>query len=115
MRRLKSSADPRMRIAVLSDTHDRLPDHVVAAMEKADEIWHLGDVTTPEIIERLAALKCPVRVVRGNCDQCADWPQALEFELCGQRVGLLHIPPRDAPAGMDLILHGHTHVPRHEI
>lgn len=104
-----------MRIAVLSDTHDRLPDHVVAAIREADEIWHLGDVTTPAIIERLRALRRPLRVVRGNCDECPDWPHALEFELAGLRFVLMHIPPQHPIAGIDVLLHGHTHVPRNEV
>jgi uncharacterized protein len=60
-------------------------------------------------------LNRPLRVVRGNCDECPDWPQMLEFDLCGQRVQLLHIPPRDPPTGIALVLHGHTHVPRNEV
>jgi putative phosphoesterase len=104
-----------MRIAVLSDTHDRLPDHVVANIRGADEIWHLGDVIAPAIIERLHALGRPLRVVRGNCDDCPDWPQALEFVLCGVRFFLLHIPPRVPPPKIDVLLHGHTHVPRDEV
>ncbi len=27
---------------------------------------------------------------------------------------LVHIPPHGAPAGVDLLVHGHTHVPRFE-
>ncbi len=33
-----------LRIAVIADTHDRLPDFVMQAIVEADEIWHLGDV-----------------------------------------------------------------------
>lgn len=104
-----------MRIAVLSDTHDRLPDHVVAGVREADEIWHLGDVTAPAIIDRLSALGRPLRVVRGNCDECPDWPFALDFVLCGLRFLLIHIPPRIPLPGIDVVLHGHTHVPRNEV
>ena len=104
-----------MRIAVLSDTHDRLPDHVLDAVRAADEIWHLGDVIAPTIIERLRALQRPLRVVRGNCDECPDWPLALDFKLAGVHFVLTHIPPRVPPSGIDALLHGHTHVPRHEI
>ena len=54
-----------MRIAVISDTHDRLPGHVSAAIADADEIWHLGDVCMPSIIDTLKILGRPLRVVRG--------------------------------------------------
>jgi putative phosphoesterase len=87
----------------------------VAAVREADEIWHLGDVTTPAIIERLRAPGRPLRVVRGNCDDCTNWPLALDFTLCGMRFVLVHIPPRVPPAGIDVLLHGHTHVPRNEV
>ncbi len=103
-----------MRIAVLSDTHDRLPPDIPPQLAEADEIWHLGDVCAPAILATLTAIGPPVRVVHGNCDYCPDWPLALEFELAGFRIYLTHIPPRRAPRGVDFVLHGHTHVPRNE-
>ncbi len=104
-----------MRIAVLSDTHGRLPDHVVTAIRGADEIWHLGDVTEPSIISRLETLGPPVRVVKGNCDGWRDWPSSLAFEIEGARILLVHIPPSEPPQNIDVLLHGHTHVPRNEM
>ena len=104
-----------MRIAVLADTHDRLPEKVRGLVAEADEIWHLGDVCIPVILDFLKAAGPPVRVVRGNCDDCADWPLALDLEREGFRIRLEHIPPRQPPAGFDLLLHGHTHVPRDEV
>jgi len=104
-----------MRIAVISDTHDRLPQHVLEAIRGADEIWHLGDVTDPGIIAAVRALGSPVRVVRGNCDACTDWPLTADFVLCGQVIHLEHIPPRQPAEPYDLLLHGHTHIPRDEM
>lgn len=104
-----------MRIAVLSDTHDRLPAHVVEAVRDAEEIWHLGDVTTEPILDTLRGLGRPLRVVRGNCDSNTAWPLTLDFELEGFQIQLIHIPPRQAPPGVDLLFHGHTHVPRNEL
>ena len=101
-----------MRIAVIADTHDRLPESVCEALRFADEIWRLGDVCTPALaatLERLA----PLRVVRGNCDAELDWPLPLDFTLEGRRFHLEPIPTRKPPA-CDLFLHGHTHVPRDE-
>ena len=103
-----------MRIAVISDTHDRLPAHVSTAIAAAEEIWHLGDVCAPEIIATLETLGPPIRVVAGNCDSCPAWPLQLSFETEGFRICLVHIPPRIAPEGVDLLFHGHTHVPRFE-
>lgn len=103
-----------MRIAVIADTHDRVPPNLYGLLAKADEIWHLGDVCSPGIILRLEQLGPPLRLVRGNCDDCLDWPLTLDFELEGFRIHLTHIPPVAAPAGVDLMFHGHTHVPRHQ-
>ena len=104
-----------MRIAVLADTHDRLPRHIVEALRGAEEIWHLGDVTLDPILDELRRLGAPVRVVRGNCDDNPDWPWELELEVEGFKVLLVHIPPRQPPPGVDLLFHGHTHVPRNEL
>jgi putative phosphoesterase len=101
-----------VRIAVLSDTHNRLPADVCARIEGADEIWHLGDVCALGIILRLEQI-APVRVVRGNCDNQPDWPLVLDFELEGHRFHLEHIPTTHPPP-CDIFLHGHTHVPRDE-
>lgn len=102
-----------VRIAVLSDTHDRLPGHVCEAIAGADEVWHLGDVCSPAILDKLTVPGRLLRVVRGNCDENEEWPISLDFELEGFRIRLIHIPPRKADGG--LVLHGHTHVPRNEI
>ena len=104
-----------MRIAVIADTHDRLPSKVLAAVRSADEIWHLGDVCNSTIADALAATGIPLRIVRGNCDGNEDWPLTLDFTLEGFRILLIHIPPTAAPTGVDLLFHGHTHVPRHEV
>ncbi|HEV7866902.1 MAG TPA: metallophosphoesterase family protein [Chthoniobacteraceae bacterium] len=103
-----------MRIAVLSDTHDRLPAQLLPRLAEAEEIWHLGDVCSPSIIDTLSGLGRPLRIVHGNCDDYPAWPQKLDFELEGFRILLTHIPQRAAPAGVDLFFHGHTHVPRNE-
>jgi putative phosphoesterase len=101
-----------VRIAVLSDTHNRLPQSVCERIREADEIWHLGDVCSPSILiqlERIATL----RVVRGNCDDEMTWPLTLDFQLEGIRFHLEHIPTKKPPV-CDIFLHGHTHVPRDE-
>ncbi|MCX6967551.1 MAG: metallophosphoesterase family protein [Verrucomicrobia bacterium] len=103
-----------MRIAVLADTHNRLPLHVPRAIARADEIWHLGDVTDEAVLDALQALGRPFLVVRGNCDFSPDWPLVLDLEREGFAVRLTHIPPKEVPLGIDLLLHGHTHVPRNE-
>ena len=104
-----------MRIAVIADTHDRLPPRVLAAIREGEEIWHLGDVCDGTLESSLLATGIPLRLVRGNCDSNTDWPLTLDFTLEGFRIRLIHIPPTAAPPGVDLLFHGHTHRPRHEV
>lgn len=106
-----------MRIAVLSDTHDRLPERLLTKIESAsvDEIWHLGDVCEEHVLIEIQALGKPLYVVRGNCDDNFNWPLTRDLEREGLRFHLVHIPRRTAPEGCDVLLHGHTHVPRDEM
>lgn len=103
-----------MRIAVIADTHNRLPLHLLHEISKADEIWHLGDVTDPCSLEPVRDLGLPLHVVRGNCDWNEAWPWTLDLEREEFFIRLIHIPPLMAPPGCDLLLHGHTHIPRNE-
>lgn len=104
-----------MRIAVLADTHDRYPPKLPAMMKNADEVWHLGDVCSPSILDEFSAPDRPLRVVLGNCDSQGTWPISLELECEGVKFFLTHIPPDRAPKGFQVVLHGHTHVPRDEM
>jgi hypothetical protein len=103
-----------MRIAVLADTHDRYPAGLPQRLREADEIWHLGDVCDPTVLRVFEQLGPPVRVVLGNCDWHFAWPRELRCEHAGWRFWLTHIPPERAPPRTDVVLHGHTHVPRDE-
>ena len=103
-----------LRIFVLADTHDRLPANLEALARDADEIWHLGDVCDLAILEAIENFGPPVTIVRGNCDSNSKWPMVADLERNGVRFRLVHIPPERAPANIDVVLHGHTHVPRNE-
>ena len=102
-----------MRIAVISDTHDRYPPTLPKRIRDADEIWHLGDVCAPEVLGEFEQLGPALRVVVGNCDT-HPWPLSLDLNREGWQFHLVHIPPTRAPGGAEIILHGHTHVPRDE-
>ena len=103
-----------MRIAVLADTHDRYPSDLPRRLHGADEIWHLGDVCDPTVLRVFEQVGPPVRVVLGNCDWDPGWPRELHLERGGRRFLLTHIPPAKTPRQTDVVLHGHTHVPRDE-
>ncbi|CAM3041151.1 metallophosphoesterase family protein [Rariglobus hedericola] len=104
-----------MRIAVISDTHGQYPACLPERLRGADEIWHLGDVTDPAVLVEFEQLGVPLRVVRGNCDDWPAWPLTLNLERGGVKFHLVHIPPKRAPAGTRVLLHGHLHVPRDEV
>ncbi len=103
-----------MRIAVIADTHDHYPSGFPARLTAADEIWHLGDVCEPEVLFEFEQLGKPLQVVLGNNEAHNLWPLSLVLEREGWRFLLVHIPPRHAPAGVQIVLHGHTHRPRDE-
>jgi len=103
-----------MRILVVADTHNKLPQQVLELATEADEIWHLGDVCEPTITLELETLGLPLTVVRGNCDWNEDWPLVVDLSRAGLKFRLQHIPPDVPPHGVDVVLHGHTHVPRNE-
>jgi len=103
-----------LRIFVLADTHNRLPGTVSKIAKDADEIWHLGDVCTETILGELRAVGPQVIVVRGNCDSNYEWPLVVDLVRGGLKFRLQHVPPDHLPDDVDLILHGHTHVPRNE-
>jgi uncharacterized protein len=107
-------SNPMIKILVLADTHDKLPRVIVDLAQGADEIWHLGDVCAERILDELRALGPPVTVVRGNCDSNNEWPLVVDLTRGGLKFRLQHIPPERPPEDVDVVLHGHTHVPRNE-
>jgi uncharacterized protein len=104
-----------LKIFVLADTHNKLPSNLERIAADADEIWHLGDVCDPGILLAIEAFGPPVTVVRGNCDSNSEWPLTENLKRNGVRFRLVHIPPDQVPDSIDVVLHGHTHVPRNEI
>jgi len=102
------------RVFVLADTHNRLPEEVRAMAKDADEIWHLGDVCAETVLDELRSIGPPVVVVRGNCDGNFEWPLVIDIVRAGLKFRLQHIAPDHLPEDVDVLLHGHTHVPRNE-
>lgn len=101
-----------MKIGIISDTHNLLRPEVVKALEGCEAILHGGDITGPEIIEKLEEI-APVRAVRGNGDR--EWaehvPLFLDFELAGLRIYMTH-RKKDLPEDLsryDLVVFGHSH------
>jgi len=110
----RAKAKKIRRVFVLADTHNRLPESLPEMAQNADEIWHLGDVCADTILDQLRAIGPPVTIVRGNCDSNTEWPLVLDLVRNGLTFRLQHVPPDRPPDDVDVLLHGHTHVPRNE-
>ena len=113
-----------MKIAVMADTHDNLPNIRRAldiAIEKgAGAVLHAGDVISPFAAKLLAASGLQVRAVFGNNDgertglgtilDITEEPRTVELE--GRKILLCHDPSKVSPEdkqGSDVFVFGHTH------
>jgi hypothetical protein len=108
---------PRLRIGLVSDTHDLLRPQVLAFLQGSDRIVHAGDIVSADILRALAAI-APVTAVRGNNDRGA-WAASLretEHLRFGEvNVHVVHdladldIDP--VAAGVHVVVSGHSHRP----
>jgi len=98
-----------LKIAVISDTHNSLPSSLLERLAEAEEIWHLGDVSDPEILDSIRGLGKSTLVVRGNMDFTSSWPERLELERNGVHFVLQHRPPTSIPPSANAVLFGHLH------
>lgn len=117
-----------MLVGIVSDTHWTRPEQfdlkLFEMLAEVDHILHAGDVVKPFVLERLRDL-APVTAVRGNCDPYElDLPDSVTLEWEGVTIGMFHghqvalnfsDDVVDYFDGLvDLIIHGHIHVPRRE-
>ena len=92
----------------------------IEALRGSEHIIHAGDIGSPEILEKLAAI-APVSAVRGNIDKAA-WarklPETQVLELEGISIYVLHdlarLDPKPKAAGFAVVVSGHSHVPKQE-
>ena len=110
-----------MLLGVISDTHGLLRPEAVEALRGVQQVIHAGDVGSPEILKRLAAI-APVTAVRGNVDTDA-WAQQLPdtqvLETGGISIYLLHnltqLDVKPEAAGFRVVISGHSHIPKQEV
>jgi len=119
-----------VRIGVVSDTHNHLPNvaRIVELLNRAgvERVVHTGDITKAQTLEVLARLDAPLHGVFGNNDvgeraalgaaaaryamTLGDPP--LELVWAERRIVVVH-DPRDLAgvqrAEHEVALHGHTH------
>src|ERR1700744_4174723 len=106
------------RIGIISDTHGLLRPEAERLLAGADHIVHGGDIGRPEIVAALRRI-APVTAIRGNVDT-GDWaheyPEIERIRLAERSIFVLHdlkalrIDP--VAAGIDVIVSGHSHVPK---
>ena len=109
-------------VGIISDTHGRISDAALEAFADADFIVHAGDIGSLDVLMELEAV-APVIAVLGNNDYNVDYGPGMSESatqvIGGVRLFVSHYP-RDAEraadsGGYDLVIHGHTHVPRDEM
>ncbi len=108
------------RIGIISDTHGLLRPEAERCLASVDHIIHGGDIGRPDIIAVLRRI-APVTAIRGNVDT-ADWAEEYAekelVSLANQSIFILHdrknlrIDP--ATQGIDVVISGHSHVPKLE-
>ncbi|TFV36941.1 metallophosphoesterase family protein [Bradyrhizobium niftali] len=105
-------------IGIISDTHGLPRPEALRMLAHVDPIIHGGDIGDPEIITALRRI-APVTAIRGNADT-GDW--ATEFaetefvRLAGRLFYVLHdlntLQVDPIAEGIDVIVSGHSHVPK---
>jgi uncharacterized protein len=113
------------RIALISDTHGYLGDDVLKHIAPCDEVWHAGDIGTPEVTDKLKSIK-PLRAVFGNIDGGVlrvEYKETLYFTVDGVSILMTHIggAPSRYPAEVKALINqykptvficGHSHILR---
>lgn len=111
------------KIGLLSDTHAYWDERYREYFAGCDEIWHAGDIGSPELAARLAVLK-PFRGVYGNIDGQPIrvlYPKIARFKVEEVSVLMTHIggyPGRYEPDikkelladTPQLFISGHSHI-----
>jgi len=125
------------RIGLIADTHHFLDETIFVHFKDCDEVWHVGDFGTSELVHgltsRLTMLAADagqtgrqtiLRGVYGNIDGQdirKDFPEQLVFMCEGVKVVMRHIggyPPKYNPeTKKELLIHqpqlfisGHSHI-----
>ncbi|MCK1715046.1 metallophosphoesterase family protein [Bradyrhizobium sp. 143] len=105
------------RIGIISDTHGLLRPEAERRLAGVDHIVHAGDIGRPEVVEALRKV-APVTAIRGNVDTgewAREYPDPKLVSLAGRSIHILHDLKTldiDPDTGVDMIVSGHSHVPK---
>jgi uncharacterized protein len=106
------------RIGIISDTHGLLRPIAERRLAGVDHIVHGGDIGRPDILDALRRI-APVTAIRGNVDT-GDWAVAYADAelvcLAGRSIYVLHdlktLQINPVERGIDVVISGHSHVPK---
>jgi putative phosphoesterase len=104
------------KIGIISDTHGLLRPEAERRLTGVDHIIHAGDIGRPEIVDALRRI-APVTAIRGNVDSdewASEYPATKLVRLAGKSIYVLHDLKtlQVDTAGIDVIVSGHSHVPK---
>lgn len=103
-----------VRFDIVSDTHGRLSEELLDALDGADMIMHAGDCCSYEDYRELCDI-APVAMCLGNNDWGMDYGPGVERVTrvfrCGLRWQLCHYEERLDLATCDIAICGHSHRP----
>ena len=105
------------KIGIISDTHGLLRPEAEQRLAGVDHIVHAGDIGRPDIVDALRRI-APVTAIRGNVDNgewAREYPDTTLLRLAGKSIYVLHdlkTLQADSGAGIDVIVSGHSHVPK---
>jgi uncharacterized protein len=106
------------KIGIISDTHGLLRPEAQRLLADVDHILHGGDIGRPEIVAALRRI-APVTAIRGNVDM-GDWAREYaeteRVRLAERSIFILHdlkaLRVDPAATGIDVVVSGHSHVPK---
>ena len=111
------------RIGLLSDTHGYWDERYARYLAECDEIWHSGDIGSPELAKRLNEIR-PLKAVYGNIDGGElrrTYTETLRWQCEEANIMMTHIggyPGKYDPrirkqllaSPPDLFISGHSHI-----
>ncbi len=107
------SNSSRMKIGILSDTHEELDEQIVQVIEDCDIAIHAGDIGDSSVLRTLKPKAEHVIAVAGNNDK----PYLWDFKDWNLVKNLPHVMELVVPGGTITVEHGHEHdmhMPSHQ-